>query len=35
MAITAQQVVDANAHIGSLKNESHPKTAPYQAEVTN
>lgn len=35
MAITAQQVVDANAHIGSLKNESHPKTAPYRAEITH
>ena len=35
MAVTAQQVVDANAHIGSLKNESHPKTSQYRAEVTN
>jgi small subunit ribosomal protein S2 len=35
MTITAQQVVDANAHIGSLKNESHPKTFPYWAEITN
>jgi small subunit ribosomal protein S2 len=35
MAVTAQQVVDAQAHIGSLKNESHPKTSPYRVEVTN
>jgi small subunit ribosomal protein S2 len=34
MAVTAQQVVDANAHLGSLKNESHPKTSPYRAEIT-
>ena len=35
MAVTAQQVIDANAHLGSLKNESHPKTSQYRAEVTN
>ena len=35
MTVTAQQVVDANVHLGSLKNESHPKTTPYWAEVTN
>jgi len=34
MAVTAQQVIDAQAHLGSLKNESHPKTSPYRAEVT-
>ena len=33
MAITANQVVETKAHIASLKNESHPKTAPYRAEV--
>jgi small subunit ribosomal protein S2 len=35
MTVTAQQVVDAQAHIGSLKNESHPKTSPYRAEITH
>ena len=35
MAVTAQQVVEANVHIGSLKNESHPKTSQYRAEITN
>ncbi|MDR0283012.1 MAG: 30S ribosomal protein S2 [Candidatus Peribacteria bacterium] len=35
MAVTAQQVIDAKVHLGSLKNESHPKTSPYWAEVTN
>jgi len=35
MAVTAQQVLDAHVHLGSLKNESHPKTSPYWAEVTN
>jgi small subunit ribosomal protein S2 len=34
MAVTAQQVMDAQVHLGSLKNESHPKTSPYWAEVT-
>jgi small subunit ribosomal protein S2 len=35
MAVTAQQVIDAQAHIGSLKSESHPKTSQYWSEVTN
>ena len=35
MAVTAQQVIDAQAHLGSLKNESHPKTSPYWAEINN
>jgi small subunit ribosomal protein S2 len=35
MAVTATQVTDAQVHLGSLKNESHPKTSPYWAEVTN
>jgi small subunit ribosomal protein S2 len=35
MAVNAQQVVDAQVHLGSLKNESHPKTSPYWAEVNN
>ncbi len=34
MAVTANQVVEAKAHLASLKNESHPKTSPYRAEVT-
>ncbi len=35
MAVTAQQVIDAQAHIGALKSESHPKTSQYWKEVTN
>ncbi|MDD2537708.1 MAG: 30S ribosomal protein S2 [Candidatus Absconditabacteria bacterium] len=35
MAVTAQQVVDAQVHLGSLKNESHPKTSQYWAEISN
>jgi hypothetical protein len=35
MTVNAQQVVDAQVHLGSLKNESHPKTSPYWAEVNN
>ncbi|MDR2190682.1 MAG: 30S ribosomal protein S2 [Candidatus Peribacteria bacterium] len=34
MTVTAQQVMDAKVHLGSLKNESHPKTSPYWAEVS-
>ena len=33
--VTAQQVIDAQVHLWSLKNESHPKTSQYWAEVTN
>lgn len=33
MTITANQVVEAKAHFASLKNESHPKTSRYRAEV--
>ena len=33
--VTAQQVMDAQVHLWSLKNESHPKTSQYWAEVTN
>ncbi|GHW02837.1 hypothetical protein AGMMS50249_6230 [candidate division SR1 bacterium] len=33
MTVTADQVVAAKAHFGSLKNESHPKTSPYRAEI--
>ncbi|MDR2415512.1 MAG: 30S ribosomal protein S2 [Candidatus Peribacteria bacterium] len=35
MTITTQQVLDAKVHFGSLKNESHPKTSPYWAEISN
>lgn len=34
MPVTADHVIAAKAHIGSLKNESHPKTSPYRAEVS-
>ena len=33
--VTTQQVIDAQVHLWSLKNESHPKTSQYWAEVTN
>ena len=33
--VTAQQVMDAQVHLWSLKNESHPKTSQYWAEVNN
>lgn len=35
MTITANDVVNAQAHIGTLKAEAHPKTNKYWAEVTN
>jgi len=33
--VTAQQVIDAQVHLWSLKNESHPKTSQYWAEIVN
>lgn len=33
--ITTQQIIDAQVHLWSLKNESHPKTSQYWAEITN
>jgi len=35
MTITAQEVIQAQAHIGTLKSEAHPKTNKYRAEVHN
>lgn len=35
MTVTAQQIIEAQAHIGTLKNEAHPKTSKYWSEVTN
>ena len=35
MTITATDVINAQAHIGTLKSEAHPKTNKYWAEVTN
>lgn len=35
MTITANDVIQAQAHIGTLKAEAHPKTNQYRAEVTN
>jgi small subunit ribosomal protein S2 len=35
MSVSAQDVVAAQAHIGTLKNEAHPKTSKYWSEVTN
>jgi len=35
MTITAKDVIEAQAHVGTLKSEAHPKTNKYWAEVTN
>jgi ribosomal protein S2 len=35
MSSTAQQIVDAQLHIGTLKSDAHPKTNKYWAEVKN
>ncbi len=35
MTITAKDIVDAQAHIGTLKSEAHPKTSKYWSEVVN
>lgn len=35
MTVSVQQVVDAKVHIGTLKNEAHPKTNKYRADIVN
>ena len=35
MTVSVNQIVEAQAHIGTLKNEAHPKTSKYWSEVTN
>lgn len=35
MTVSVNQIVEAQAHIGILKNEAHPKTSKYWSEVTN
>lgn len=35
MSITANDVIQAQAHIGTLKSEAHPKTNKYWSEVIN
>ena len=35
MTVSVNQIVVAQAHIGTLKNEAHPKTSKYWSEVTN
>lgn len=35
MTITANDVIKAQAHIGTLKSEAHPKTNKYWSGVTN
>ena len=35
MSITANDVIQAQAHIGTLKSEAHPKTNKYRSEVVN
>ena len=35
MTVSVNQIGEAQAHIGTLKNEAHPKTSKYWSEVTN
>jgi len=35
MTVSVEQIIDAKAHIGTLKNEAHPKTQQYRADVVN
>jgi len=35
MTVSVNQILEAQAHIGTLKNEAHPKTSKYWSEVTN
>lgn len=35
MSISANDVIEAQAHIGTLKSEAHPKTRGYRAGVVN
>jgi ribosomal protein S2 len=35
MAVSVEQIVEAKVHIGTLKNEAHPKTQQYWAGVFN
>ena len=35
MSVSVQDIVAAQADIGTLKNEAHPKTSKYWSEVTN
>ena len=35
MTVSVNQIVEAQAHIGTLKNEAHPKTSKYWSEITN
>lgn len=33
MSVSVQNVLDAQAHVGTLKSEAHPKTSKYWAEI--
>ena len=35
MTVTVKDIVDAQVHIGTLKNEAHPKTSKYRLEIVN
>lgn len=35
MSITTKDIVDAQLHIGTLKNEAHPKTSRFWSDVVN
>jgi len=35
MTVTVKDIVEAQVHVGTLKNEAHPKTSKYRLEVVN
>jgi len=35
MTVTVKDIVDAQVHVGTLKNEAHPKTSKYRLEIVN
>lgn len=35
MTVTVDQIIDAKVHIGTLKNQSHPKTQKYRETIIN
>lgn len=35
MSVTVKQIVDAQVHIGTLKNEAHPKTRDFRVDIVN
>lgn len=35
MSVTVKEIIDSKVHIGTLKNEAHPKTNKYRSDVIN